>query len=93
MSLYVLKPKTENKNITQDNMIGTGKNLKAFYKPKKINNQNSLGFFTREFIASVSFVRLSQRQKGKQNDSEKVRQKYSLRKRKLRHWGDKTLEE
>ena len=35
MSLYVLNPKTENKNITQDHMIGTGKNVKAVYKLKK----------------------------------------------------------
>ena len=32
MSLYVLKPKTENKNITQDYMIGTGKNVKSSLK-------------------------------------------------------------
>ena len=38
MSLYVLKPKTENKNITQDYMIGTGKNVKAVYKLKKKKN-------------------------------------------------------
>ena len=47
MSLYVLKPKTENKNITQDYMIGTGKNVKAVYKlkkkkRKKIDNQNEI---------------------------------------------------
>ena len=35
MPLYVLKPKTENKSITQDYMIGTGKNVKAVYKFKK----------------------------------------------------------
>ena len=29
MSLYVLKPKIKNKNITQDYMIGTGKNVKT----------------------------------------------------------------
>ena len=57
MPLYVLKPKTENKNITQDYMIGTGKNVKAVYKFKKksTQNQNSLHFFSREFIVSVSF--------------------------------------
>ena len=57
MSLFVLKPKTENKNITQDYMIGTRKNLKAVYKLKKNNNQNQnyLRFFSREFIVSVSF--------------------------------------
>ena len=44
MSLYVLKPKTENKSITQDHMIGTGKNLRAVYKLKKINNQNHQSF-------------------------------------------------
>ena len=57
MSLFVLKPKTENKNITQDYMIGTRKNLKAVYKLKKNNNQNHnyLRFFSREFIVSVSF--------------------------------------
>ena len=38
-------------------MIGTGKNVKAVYKLKKTNNQdqNSLHFFSREFIVSVSF--------------------------------------
>ena len=40
MSFYVLKPKTENKSITQDYMIRTGKNLRAVYKLKKISNQN-----------------------------------------------------
>ena len=57
MSLFVLKPKTENKNITQDYMIGTRKNVKAVYKLKKNNtqNQNYLRFFSREFIVSVSF--------------------------------------
>ena len=57
MSLFVLKPKTENKNITQDYMIGTRKNVKAVYKLKKNNNQNQnyLRFFSREFIVSVSF--------------------------------------
>ena len=57
MSLYVLKPKTENRNITQDYMIRTGKNVKAVYKLKKINiqNQNSLCFLLREFIVSISF--------------------------------------
>ena len=40
MSLYILKLKTENKNITQDYMMGTGKNVKVVYKLKKINNQN-----------------------------------------------------
>ena len=57
MSLFVLKPKTENKNITQDYMIGTRKNLKAVYKLKKNNNQNQnyLRFFSREFIVPVSF--------------------------------------
>ena len=35
MSLYVLKPKTENKNITQGFMIGTGKNVKTVYKLQK----------------------------------------------------------
>ena len=39
MSLYVLKPKTENKIITQDYMIGTGKNVKTAYKLKKKNQQ------------------------------------------------------
>ena len=34
MSLYVLKPKTENKNITQDYMIGTGKKCKGSLKFK-----------------------------------------------------------
>ena len=38
MSLYVLKPKTENKNITQNYMKGTGKNVKTVYN----QNQNSL---------------------------------------------------
>ena len=57
MSLFVLKPKTKNKNITQDYMIGTRKNVKAVYKLKKNNNQNQnyLRFFSREFIVSVSF--------------------------------------
>ena len=35
MSLYVLKLKTENKNITLEYMIGTGQNLKAVFKLKK----------------------------------------------------------
>ena len=35
MSLYILKLKTENKNITQDYMMGTGKNVKVVYKLKK----------------------------------------------------------
>ena len=35
MSLHVLKSKTENKYVTQDYMIGTGKNVKAVYKLKK----------------------------------------------------------
>ena len=58
MSLYVLKPKTENKNITQDCMIGTGKNVKVVYSSEKINsqNQNSLRFFLSEFIVSVKFL-------------------------------------
>ena len=58
MSLYVLKPKTENKNITQDYMIGTRKDVKAVYKLKKSNQKsklNSLHFFSREFIVSASF--------------------------------------
>ena len=58
MSLYVLNPKTENKNITQDHMIETGKNVKAVYKLKKKTNnqdQNSFSFFSREFLVSVSF--------------------------------------
>ena len=45
MSLYVLKPKTENKNITQDYMIGTGKNVKVVYKLRK-NQQSESKFFT-----------------------------------------------
>ena len=45
MSLYVLKPKSENKNITQDYMIGTRKNVKAVYKLKK-NQQSKSKFFT-----------------------------------------------
>ena len=53
MSLYVLKLKTENKNITQDYMIGTGKNVKVVYKLKKINNQNKNSLFL--FEVSVSF--------------------------------------
>ena len=59
MSLDVLKPKTENKIITQDYMIGTGKNVKTAYKlKKKINNenQNYLSFYSREFIVSLSFL-------------------------------------
>ena len=53
MSLYVLKLKTENKNITQDYMMGTGKNVKVVYKLKKINNQNKNSLFL--FEVSVSF--------------------------------------
>ena len=45
MSLYILKPKSENKNITQDYMIGTRKNVKAVYKLKK-NQQSKSKFFT-----------------------------------------------
>ena len=59
MSLHVLKSKTENKYVTQDYVMGTGKNVKVVYKlkKKKINNQhqNSLRFFLMEFIVSVSF--------------------------------------
>ena len=53
MSLYVLKPKTENRNITQDYMIRTGKNVKAVYKLKKINIQNQNSLFPFEGIYSV----------------------------------------
>ena len=45
MSLYVLKPRKENKNITQDYMVGRGKNVKAVYKLKK-NQQSKSKFFT-----------------------------------------------
>ena len=45
MSFYVFKPKTENKNITQDYMIGTGKNAKAVYKLKKNQQPKSKLFF------------------------------------------------
>ena len=38
MSLYVLKPKTENKNIIQDYMIGTGTKCKSSLKFKYILN-------------------------------------------------------
>ena len=58
MSFYVFKPKTENKNITQDYMTGTGKNAKAVYKLKKNQQPKSkffFCFFAREFIVSVSF--------------------------------------
>ena len=34
MSLYVLKPKIKNKNITQDYMIGTGKKCENSLKFK-----------------------------------------------------------
>ena len=54
MSLFVLKPKTENKNITQDYMIGTRKNLKAIYKLKKKQQSKSKLFtFLFEGIYSV----------------------------------------
>ena len=35
MSLYVLKPKTENINITQDYMIETGKKCKSSLQAQK----------------------------------------------------------
>ena len=50
MSLYVLKAKTENINITQDYMIETGKNVKAVYKLKK-NQQSKSKFF--QFLFKV----------------------------------------
>ena len=43
MSLYVLKPKRENKNITQDYMTGIRKNVKAVSKLK--NNQKTKSKF------------------------------------------------
>ena len=52
MSLYVLNPKTENKNITQDHMIETGKNVKAVYKLKKKTKKT-----IKIKILSVSFQR------------------------------------
>ena len=55
MPPYVFKLKTENKNVTRDYMIGTGKNVKAIYKLKINQNQISLFFSLREFIVSVSF--------------------------------------
>ena len=51
MSLYVLNPKTENKNITQDHMIETGKNVKAVYKLKTKTKTIKIK------ILSVSFQR------------------------------------
>ena len=45
MSLHVLKSKTENKYVTQDYLIGTGKNVKAVYKFKK-NQLSKSKFFT-----------------------------------------------
>ena len=44
MPPYVFKLKTENKNVTRDYMIGTGKNVKAIYKLKK-NQQSKSNFF------------------------------------------------
>ena len=45
MSLYILKPKAENKKITQDYLIGTEKNVKVVQKLKK-NQQSKSKFFT-----------------------------------------------
>ena len=53
MSLHVLKSKTENKYVTQDYMIGTGKNVKAVYKLKK-NQQSKSKFFTFLFDGTYS---------------------------------------
>ena len=53
MSLYVLKPKTENKNLTQYYTIGTGKNVKPVYRLKK-NQQPKSKFFTFLFEGTYS---------------------------------------
>ena len=57
MPLYVLKPKTENKNITQDLYDRNRKKCKSSLQVQKKSTQNqySLYFFSREFIVSVSF--------------------------------------
>ena len=42
MSLHVLKSKTENKYVTQDYVMGTGKNVKAVYKLKKKKKKTTI---------------------------------------------------
>ena len=56
MSLYVLNPKTENKNITQDHMIETGKNVKAVYKLKKKQKKQSRSKFFQFLFKGISSV-------------------------------------
>ena len=58
MSLYILKPKAENKKITQDYLIGTEKNVKVVQKLKK-NQQSKSTFFTFLFEGIYIYVSAS----------------------------------
>ena len=58
MSLYILKPKAENKKITQDYLIGTEKNVKVVQKLKK-NQQSKSKFFTFLFEGIYIYVSAS----------------------------------